>query len=1082
MKYRKRIHTLCLLLALILCLRLLPAAATAETPEPETERTIMMYLCGSNLESDDGFATYTLKQIMSASFSGSGKVRFLVMTGGATNWYMESDYLIDPDTGMAPEGGISTEYNQVWEICGIDADIEAYRGKMVLVDGDGPTGTKVTDSTGLMSDAETLTSFIDFAAAYAPAKKYDLILWDHGEGPTGAFALDWHETIDEGSAVYMSFAELLCALSDNAVTRGGGKFDMINFDACLMNSVELDLAMADYTEYYIASPEFVPAYSEVYTGWLNALGERPDMDAFSLGKIAVDDYIAFYNKGYDDGGRQEGALAVVDLQALVNGDFVSALTDLNDLLEKQLKTDISFYDELRSVSCSIKYGGGSKGYYDLGNLAAYLGAAVKEGGGTQTANDYAGITARLLSILHDETVIYAKGTENITTKNEVWLDENGKDRAQALPTSGMYIFFPDAGMSTYVEMEYCTAMDDALAMLPDGMGRDFLSAWCDTTVDYFLLLTTGRTVTALVNEGKTKEEINYTAVKEYLCRNNEFEYNIWEMDDGVGTLVERVGGEAAVMDWMDRMARQQACEAVYRESVEVYKVDDPAGEGFQVRISDTGQRVIDSVSCNLYAELPIAEQYLTPPFSNVYFEDFKEIIDWGYLSPDFQIGTIDGSREVSSEDFENYDDWWNGSESTWELDPMDGKWYAIQDADGINHLATVDVRGNEIGVPAIIPMEEDDEEPHIVMVVFNTEGQLIELYSFVEGRGGLPSALKGELTVIPILLMMFYDTIPYCLPISEPLTITAADAGDIRLTYADVADISDIRDTDGDGDVLSRRIVVKDIYGASLDLSEQMAEPAGTLTSIKYAEIRNMTCTGEALLPQVVTAKGQTLTEGVDYLLYTGDPMIEPGTYTVGLEGLGAYTGFAYVDFVIEPKEGSAPAFAFEDVSEDAYYCDAVKWAVENGVTKGTDATHFSPDEKCTRAQMVTFLWRAAGSPEPTVTVNPFSDVREGAFYYKAVLWAVQNSITNGIDKTHFGPDQGCTRAQAVTFLWRTEHQPKPSNDANPFADVLGGYYYNAVLWAAEKGITKGTSADKFSPDATCTRGQVVTFLCRDMG
>ncbi len=173
----------------------------------------------------------------------------------------------------------------------------------------------------------------------------------------------------------------------------------------------------------------------------------------------------------------------------------------------------------------------------------------------------------------------------------------------------------------------------------------------------------------------------------------------------------------------------------------------------------------------------------------------------------------------------------------------------------------------------------------------------------------------------------------------------------------------------------------------------------------------------------------------------------------------------------------------FQDVKRGAFYYDAVLWAVEHDpqITKGTDATHFSPDATCTRGQVVTFLWRAVGSPEPTMTFNPFSDVKESAFYYKAVLWALQNSITNGIDSTHFGPDQGCTRAQVVTFLWRTEHQPKPSSDTNPFVDVTGGYHYSAVLWAVEKGITKGTSADKFSPDATCTRGQIVTFLYRDM-
>ena len=155
---------------------------------------------------------------------------------------------------------------------------------------------------------------------------------------------------------------------------------------------------------------------------------------------------------------------------------------------------------------------------------------------------------------------------------------------------------------------------------------------------------------------------------------------------------------------------------------------------------------------------------------------------------------------------------------------------------------------------------------------------------------------------------------------------------------------------------------------------------------------------------------------------------------------------------------------------------------MENGITTGTSSNTFSPDSTCTRAQVVTFLWRANGSPEPTQTVNPFTDVKEGQYYYKAVLWAVENSITTGTSKTTFSPDSGCTRGQVVTFLWRAEGQPESTSSANPFKDVTDGqYYYKAVLWAVENEITKGTSADQFSPDSTCTRGQIVTFLYRDL-
>ena len=186
-----------------------------------------------------------------------------------------------------------------------------------------------------------------------------------------------------------------------------------------------------------------------------------------------------------------------------------------------------------------------------------------------------------------------------------------------------------------------------------------------------------------------------------------------------------------------------------------------------------------------------------------------------------------------------------------------------------------------------------------------------------------------------------------------------------------------------------------------------------------------------------------------------------------------------------DPSENpDMPNNPFEDVREMAYYYDPVVWAVNHTpqITNGTDAAHFSPDKICTRAQVVTFLWRAKGCPEPTQNDNPFLDVMSDQYYYKAVLWAVEKGITTGTSKTTFSPNSGCTRSQVVTFLWRAEGQSEPTSNVNPFNDVAESqYYYKAVLWAVEKDITKGTSADKFSPDSTCTRSQIVTFLYRDM-
>ncbi len=181
-----------------------------------------------------------------------------------------------------------------------------------------------------------------------------------------------------------------------------------------------------------------------------------------------------------------------------------------------------------------------------------------------------------------------------------------------------------------------------------------------------------------------------------------------------------------------------------------------------------------------------------------------------------------------------------------------------------------------------------------------------------------------------------------------------------------------------------------------------------------------------------------------------------------------------------DPNPNPDPGLpSFTDVKNSEYFYDAVQWAVEKGITSGTDKTHFSPNQSCTRAQAVTFLWRAAGLPEPAGTGTAFTDVKAGAYYEKAVQWAVEQGITAGTGDGKFSPEAVCTRAQIVTFLHRAEKSPEASG-GSAFSDVKAGEYYEkAVKWAVEQGITAGTGNGKFSPNERCTRGQIVTFLYR---
>ena len=178
-----------------------------------------------------------------------------------------------------------------------------------------------------------------------------------------------------------------------------------------------------------------------------------------------------------------------------------------------------------------------------------------------------------------------------------------------------------------------------------------------------------------------------------------------------------------------------------------------------------------------------------------------------------------------------------------------------------------------------------------------------------------------------------------------------------------------------------------------------------------------------------------------------------------------------------------AAAAKFTDVKEDAYYYDAVNWAVNHKpqITKGISDSTFGPEQTCNRAQVVTFLWRAIGNEEKMTITNPFVDVPTNQYYYNSAVWAFREKITTGKDATHFSPDDPCTREQVATFLWRAMGQPGTSLTKSPFTDVQNknAYSYTAILWAYENGITTGKTETTFGPNDPCTRGQIVTFLYR---
>lgn len=274
------------------------------------------------------------------------------------------------------------------------------------------------------------------------------------------------------------------------------------------------------------------------------------------------------------------------------------------------------------------------------------------------------------------------------------------------------------------------------------------------------------------------------------------------------------------------------------------------------------------------------------------------------------------------------------------------------------------------------------------------------------------------------------------------------------------------------------------ILTGEIELYHKSSGGGGSSSGYSYYTIKATAGTGGSISPSgnvsVREGRDQTFT-------ITPDKGYAVANVKIDGKSIGAVKSYTFenvsrthtIEVIFMKANGNPQTGVFVDVATGSYYEDAVDWAVENGITKGTDDTHFSPDGICTRAQAVTFLWRTAGSPNPETRAMPFTDVPVGSYYYDAVLWAVENGITKGTSDTTFSPNMTCSRAQIVAFLWRSEKSPA-AGTANPFADVKStAYYADAVLWAVKENITKGTTNTTFSPDADCTRAQIVTFLWR---
>ena len=951
-----------LFVCLLFALSAWSLAAFADEPEPNQKavRTIMLYLCGSDLETQAGMASYNLRQILGSNFSEDGDVRFVVLTGGSSAWHLESDYLLDPASNSNPVG-ISTEYNQLWEAKGADATLNP--GKLVLLDGDGLSGdgeaAKESEDEP-MSDPETLKAFINTCVERYPAEKYDLILWDHGGGPMDSFAVDEHS-----GGRTMSLADIVDAFANNAVTRDGGRFDFIDFDACLMGNAECALAFADYADYYIASPESIPGYGQEYSGWLNLVGANPSIDTFELGRKIVDDFVEFYNNG--EGSAQEGTLAITDTRKLLDSGFVDGLIDIATILDDQVGNaaagEYPFYDEFRSSRGSFLYGQAI--YYDLGNFVSQLGVAVDElkpVGDSElidATNAYSSVAARMGKLLADESMMYSRSSNGMSKPlTFVRTSEGGTANTVLYPSAFSLTFAKASGYGP--ASSYVAAMQNALDAFPDDGRREFIARYLRVVDKYAFVQFAGNQVTAAVNDGVSKDDLDYDTLSAYgpfgLVLDPASGTTLW--DSQFQDVMERFGGKEAFKAWADPLVRQQAAEAVDKQNISAKDLKLEYGTGSEIQIEETHKRVIESVQENVALELPAAQAYL-----DAHPEEAERVNSLPTTARSIVVASTEGTPMmgddyrgvISGEFLDEYVRWLNEPTSQYQIEPSGDECYAIKDAAGALHVAYPEEGRlpNETFV-SLLARGEDGVEQRLGFVFRYPDqtkegsGVLTEVYMFSsEGshRAVMASDLQGEFMVVPVMpLESPLGNWEVDLPLSlTEVAVSGANAGSIQLVRASSSALSDVADTTGDGEPFTKTYTVRDIYGAEVDISDIVNNPTGTLTDISFATVEPAVYNGSAQLPKL-TFEGRELVEGVDYRVVRGqdEAYQDVGTYEVLVVGIGDFRSGKILDFVIEPAPLENASIA--GIADKTYTGQALEQAATlsfGGATlvEGTDYT-----------------------------------------------------------------------------------------------------------------------------------------------
>ena len=936
MKNHKR-KFICLFTALVLVLGTICAYPASADGETAPRRTVMFYAVGSNLEAQSKCFTNKVVEFSNSTYNEN--LDIIVITGGSFKWHAPAEYLDGAEE-------IDVEYDQVWKVVG-KKDGEEH-GKFKLVE---PTGMPGYEKAN-MGAPETLTAFMDYCYTNYPADVYDIILWDHGGGPVGGYGRD------DRFETMIRLPQLVSAFSNSKLIKDGKKFDLIDFDACLMANVTVVAALGAFTDYIVASPEVEYDPAQRHLRMIETLSKYPSMNGFEMGKILADDFADYFNKA-----EYTATLSVIDVK-----NFKERLLPLVSELDKIFISEAAkagenncrynFYDEMYSLLYSCVFAQDKYSLYDLGNLVGALSVPMSEMDNisaderSEFKNAYTDVAKRILAVLSDcdgsgDDVLYFRCSDYINRTvgagvvrgadgTLVYADDDGK--TVVVPT-GLSILFADKNID--MSLGFVTRGRELLDAGYSDFEKDFFKGRMTATAYYGLIYRLGAAVSELNYDGV--ENVSYNDAKKLIEDNNYWDEYCAPLIDWLIEAEEFADADEAEK-YLESVVDQQNREALSAGKVAVRPIENSDGgfDTYQVTVNNSSAQVLMSVDAvsNVTCAGNETPEYLGF-FKKVYGDHSLDELYPDGMSFDLAAdkGELDVSLHYSSADdtlADLYERIYSSSTSVWTIQRMTDECLALYDLDGVAHLVDLHYI-DESREYAYTPISICSPEwyGYAKLVLRRTDGEWSisgvcyendELFSFVmpPSEAGLDEYLITTGAYLTDAINNYTTTVP--ISTFFPIDATKDDWG-LSFGTAKLSELDDVA-------AFKASYVLSDVYGGRLSVdsafeaAEEAAKRGDFVRDISVADITvaDAVYDGDEASPDVtVTYDGKTLENGVDYkVIYDGSS--DPGDAYLTVFGVGDFCGA--IDLTYTIKDSLSVKVDGVEISGDDYTVDESTGAV----------------------------------------------------------------------------------------------------------------------------------------------------------